>query len=49
MTKAFFENLDEVGESHHKGKSITLEKALDGITIPFHPGAEKYYKEKGIM
>ncbi len=49
ITKALFENLDEVGESHHKGKSIKLEKALDGITIPIHPGAAKYYKEKGIV
>ncbi|WP_286951513.1 MULTISPECIES: TAXI family TRAP transporter solute-binding subunit [Aminobacterium] len=49
ITKALFENLDEVGESHHKGKSITLEKALDGITIPLHPGAERYYKEVGLI
>jgi len=49
MTKAFFDNLDAVGESHHKGKSITLENALDGITIPVHPGAEKFYKENGVM
>ena len=29
-----------------KGAEIVLEKATDGITIPLHPGAEKYLKEK---
>lgn len=34
---------------HAKGKSITLETALDGIGIPLHPGAERYYKEAGVL
>jgi TRAP transporter TAXI family solute receptor len=33
---------------HAKGKVIRLETALDGIGIPLHPGAEKFYKEKGM-
>lgn len=33
---------------HAKGKSITLETALDGIGIPLHPGAERYYREAGL-
>ena len=33
---------------HAKGKVIKLETALDGVGIPLHPGAEKFYKEKGI-
>ncbi|HYC64382.1 MAG TPA: TAXI family TRAP transporter solute-binding subunit [Reyranellaceae bacterium] len=33
---------------HAKGKVIKLETALDGIGIPLHPGAEKFYKEKGV-
>lgn len=36
-------------EGHKKAKSITLETALDGIGIPLHPGAEKYYKEIGMI
>lgn len=32
---------------HAKGKVIRLDTALDGIGIPLHPGAEKFYKEKG--
>jgi len=37
---------------HAKGKAITLETALDGIiamNVPLHPGAEKFYKEAGML
>ena len=34
---------------HAKGKSITAETALDGIGIPLHPGAERLYKEAGLL
>lgn len=47
LTKTLFENLDAVADNHAKGKEITLEKALDGLTIPIHPGAQKYYDERG--
>jgi uncharacterized protein len=36
-------------DGHAKGKSITLETALDGIGIPLHPGAERYYREVGLL
>jgi len=49
MTKALFQNLEAVGNAHHKGKSILLSKALDGISIPVHPGAAKFFKEAGLM
>ena len=49
ITKTLFENTDTIAKAHNKGSEIKLEKALDGITIPFHPGAEKYLKEKGIV
>jgi len=49
MTKALFQNLEAVGNAHHKGKSILLSRALDGISIPVHPGAEKFFKEAGLM
>ena len=49
MTKALFENLDAVSKAHAKGKEISLSKALDGLTVPLHPGAEKYFKEVGAV
>src|SRR5699024_1409980 len=46
ITSAIYENADQM--SHAKAEFITLENALDGIGIDLHPGAEKYFKEKGV-
>ncbi len=35
--------------AHAKGKDVTLATALSGMAIPLHPGAEKYYREKGMV
>jgi uncharacterized protein len=34
---------------HPRGKAVTLETALDGVGIPLHPGAERYYREMGML
>jgi TRAP transporter TAXI family solute receptor len=34
---------------HAKGKYITLQNAVLGAGIPFHPGAEKFYREQGVL
>jgi TRAP transporter TAXI family solute receptor len=49
MTKLLFENLDKLAASHAAAKAIKLEDAVKGLPIPLHPGAERYYKEKGIL
>lgn len=49
LTKTLFENIDDVAKAHNKGSEIKLEKATDGVTIPLHPGASKYLKEKGAL
>lgn len=49
MTKLLFENLDTLSAAHAAAKDIKLSTALNGIAIPLHPGAEKYYKEKGLI
>ena len=49
LTKALFEYQTDLGNAHAKGKDLTLEGAVKGVSVPFHPGAEKYYKEKGIL
>jgi TRAP transporter TAXI family solute receptor len=36
-------------KGHAKGKAIRLETALTGVLIPLHPGAERYYKEVGLI
>jgi len=34
---------------HAKGRAIKLESAVEGLGIPLHAGAEKFYKEKGLI
>lgn len=44
-----FENLTRLGNSHSAAKDIKLENAAKNLPIPLHPGAERYYKEKGAL
>jgi TRAP transporter TAXI family solute receptor len=48
-TKAVFENLDYVTSVNSAFKSTALQNVYNGMTIPVHPGAERYFKEKGIV
>jgi TRAP transporter TAXI family solute receptor len=34
---------------HAKGQLITLEMALEGVAVPLHPGAERFYREAGVL
>lgn len=49
MTKELFENLPDLEAAHQAAKQISLENAIAGMPLPLHPGAERYYKEKGLM
>ncbi len=51
ITKALFSKpaQDALAAGHAKGKFITKENAVKGVGIPFHPGAEKFYKEAGVL
>jgi TRAP transporter TAXI family solute receptor len=49
MTKALFENLDQMVAAHGAAKAIKLENAAKAPPAPLHPGAEKYYREKGLI
>ena len=42
------DNKDAIGELHAMGNLLDLEFATDGITVPFHPGAAKFFAENGI-
>jgi len=49
VTKEIFENLDEFKKLHPALAGLTREGMLEGLTAPLHPGAEKYYKEVGLI
>ncbi len=42
-------NRRHLDNGHIKGRQIRLETALSGVTVPLHPGAERYYRNVGIM
>ena len=48
MTKAVYENIDTLIAAHSAAKAIKLDTALSGMPVPLHPGAAKYFKEKGL-
>ena len=48
ITKAIYENLPFLNNIHSATKAMDINKALDGLPIPLHPGAVRYYKEAGI-
>lgn len=48
MTKLLHENRDTLINAHAAARGITLEGALASMPVPLHPGAERYYKEKGV-
>ena len=49
MTKQLFEHLPELEAAHQAAREISLEGALEGMPLPLHPGAERYYRERGLM
>lgn len=49
LTKAMWENVGELAAAHSAGRQIKLENALAGLAVPLHPGAERYYREKGLV
>ena len=49
ITKTIFENLPFLHNIHKATMAMSLERATLGLPVPLHPGAEKYYREKGII
>ena len=49
LTKVMYEERAAIAQGHAAGKFVKPETAIPGIAIPFHPGAEKYLKEKGLL
>ncbi|HYS16064.1 MAG TPA: TAXI family TRAP transporter solute-binding subunit [Candidatus Binatia bacterium] len=48
FTKAIFDNLPQFHAAHAAARSLTLQTALVGMALPLHPGAERFFKERGI-
>ena len=49
MTKQMFEHLDELQTAHPAAKAIDPKTAAKNLPVPLHPGAERYYKEAGLL
>lgn len=49
MTKSMFDNMDGLVAAHTAAKGIVKKDAVLGLPIPLHPGAEKYYREAGLV
>lgn len=49
LTKQIFENLDDMTAAHAAAQAIDLSKATEGMPVTLHPGAERYYREKGVL
>ena len=48
LTRFLFEHVKDIQYSTSINLQLTPEEAVQGVTIPFHPGAEAYYKSKGV-
>ena len=44
-----FDYQADITTGHAKGAELSLETAVSGVDIPFHPGAVKYFTEAGVM
>ena len=48
ITKTMYENLPFLNSIHKATKAMSIEKALAGLPMPLHPGAERYFREVGV-
>lgn len=49
LTKTLYDNVQTLKDTHSAAKDIVLEKGPKGMPLPLHPGAEKYFKEQGVL
>ena len=44
-----YSDIEQLRKAHDKFKDIVPETGLVGMSVPLHPGAKKYFSEKGIL
>jgi len=49
MTKSLFDNLDQLVAAHSAAKAISKAEAAKALPVPLHSGAERYYREAGLL
>ncbi|QDI91735.1 TAXI family TRAP transporter solute-binding subunit [Salicibibacter halophilus] len=49
LTRAFYENLEDIQASNAAAEDIDIENAEEGLNVPMHPGAEQYFEEEGVL
>tara|TARA_R110001606_G_scaffold396056_1_gene569464 strand:+ start:5555 stop:6220 length:666 start_codon:yes stop_codon:yes gene_type:complete len=49
LTKSLYENLGYLSAIHQATAGMSIEKAITGLAVPLHPGAVRYYRERGII
>ena len=48
LTAAIFDHAAEIAAENAKGNELSIENATTGLTVPFHPGAARYFAEHGV-
>ena len=49
MTKSMWDGVEQLYAAHAAAKAMKKENTVKGMPLPLHPGAEKYYKEVGLL
>jgi TRAP transporter TAXI family solute receptor len=49
MTRAIFSNLAQLAQTHPAARGISVKDATAGMPLSLHPGAERYYREIGLI
>src|SRR5262249_24383824 len=49
MTKSLFGNLGQLVQTHPAAGGLSVRAGLTGMPLPLHPGAERYYREVGLL